>query len=92
VGLRPQLRGRPSFYDLIKQRGIDQLSIATAKFVEELPAVAASSVPLPASPHKANTPSLSSPTVYDITSVAKRNLNVNMAPVSSPTLKSGVTF
>ena len=32
VGLRPRLKGRTSFYDLIKQRNLDKLSIATVKF------------------------------------------------------------
>jgi V-type H+-transporting ATPase subunit A len=50
VGLRPRLKGRPSFYDLIKQRNIDKLSIATAKLVKDEPELVASHLPLPASP------------------------------------------
>jgi hypothetical protein len=50
VGLRLRLKGRPSFYDLIKQRNIDKLSITAAKLVKDEPELVASHLPLPASP------------------------------------------
>jgi len=50
VGLRPRLKGRPSFYDLIKQRNIDKLSIPTTKLVEDELELIASHLSLPASP------------------------------------------
>jgi hypothetical protein len=61
VGLRPRLKGRPSFYDLIKQRNVDQLSIATAKLVEDQPNVAAAHLPLPVSPTSTKELALSPP-------------------------------
>jgi hypothetical protein len=50
VGLRPRLKGRPSFYDLIKQRNVDQLSITAAKLVENQSELVASHLLLPALP------------------------------------------
>ena len=50
VGLRPRLKGRPSFYDLIKQRNLDKLSIVTAKLVKDEAEQPASHLPLPALP------------------------------------------
>lgn len=58
---RPRLRGRTSFYDLIKSTAStapntatatdrDQSSAATAKLVEERPELIASTIPLPTSP------------------------------------------
>jgi len=44
VGLRPRLKARPSLYDLIRNRNIDQ---PLRSFVEELPAELP---PLPSSP------------------------------------------
>lgn len=50
VGLRPRLKGRPSFYDLIKQRIADQLSIVSPQLIGDGPEVAASHLDLSASP------------------------------------------
>jgi hypothetical protein len=48
VGLRPRLKARPSLYDLIRNRNIDQLSVQPLRsFVKELPAELP---PLPSSP------------------------------------------
>lgn len=50
VGLRPRLKARPSLYDLIRNRNIDQLSVQPLRsFVEVLPAELP---PLPLSPDK----------------------------------------
>ena len=50
VGLRPRLKARPSLYDLVHNRNIDQLSVQPLRnFVEELPAELP---PLPLSPDK----------------------------------------
>jgi hypothetical protein len=56
VGLRPRLKGRPSFYDLIKQRNVDKLSTATAKLVKDKAELVASQLPLPASPTSTKEP------------------------------------
>jgi len=50
VGLRPRLKARPSLYDLVRNRNIDQLSVQPLRsFVQELPAELP---PLPLSPSK----------------------------------------
>lgn len=50
VGLRPRLKARPSLYDLVRNRNIDQLSVQPLRsLVEELPAELP---PLPLSPTK----------------------------------------
>lgn len=50
VGLRPRLKARPSLYNLVRNRNIDQLSVQPFRsFVEELPAELP---PLPLSPDK----------------------------------------
>lgn len=82
VGLRPRLRGRPSFYDLIKQRSIDQLSIATANLVEEQQTVVAYSVPLPTSPAKPTTILAYTAVTDKAKADAKTNNAVKMVPVS----------
>jgi hypothetical protein len=82
VGLRTRLRGRPSFYDLIKQRSIDQLSIATAKLLEEHQTVVASSVPLPTSPAKPTTIPVYTAVTDWTEADTKTNNAVEMVPVS----------
>lgn len=48
IGLRPRLKARPSLYDLVHNRSIDQLSVQPQQsFFEELPAELP---PLPLSP------------------------------------------
>lgn len=76
------MRGRPSFYDLIKQRTIDQLSIATAKLVEVHQTVAASSIPLPTSPAKATTNLVYTAVTEETQSDTRANTAVKMVPVS----------
>jgi hypothetical protein len=50
VGLRPRLKARPSLYDLVRNRSIDQLSVQPLRsYFEELPAELP---PLPLSPEK----------------------------------------
>ena len=82
IGLRPRLKGRPSFYDLIRQRSIDQLSISTAKPVEEQPSLVHSSVPLPASPTEVETISVQIAAADETRPAPKRKDSVKMVPVS----------
>jgi V-type H+-transporting ATPase subunit A len=63
VGLRPRLKARPSLYDLVRNRNIDQLSVQPLhSFAKELPAELP---PLPSSPafklSRPPTPVLSNP-------------------------------
>jgi len=84
VGLRPRLKGRPSFYDLIKQRNVDKLSIATPKLVEDEPQLAASHLPLPASPTSSKEPALLpllTPSIGEGSTPKKIQKSVKMVPV-----------
>jgi hypothetical protein len=83
LGLRPRLKGRPSFLDLIRQRNIDQLSIAAAKLVN-LPEVhPASTIPLPSSPRLSLLSPPPTPIFEEIPEAAEQLQEpVTMAPVS----------
>lgn len=56
VGLRPRLKSRPSLYDLIQRKNIDQISIS----FDRIPAleVEPTRVPLPQSPQLSPQPEL----------------------------------
>jgi hypothetical protein len=96
VGLRPRLRGRASLYDLIRQRNIDQLSVAPAKLAQELSIVdEASNVPLPSTPRLLTSLSVFPPTsspVFEEAPTAPEELKpvVKMVPVSFTTCNRGV--
>lgn len=76
---RPRLKGRPSFYDLVRERNIDQLSVSTPKLhkTEAVP-----SIPLPQSP--TTQPLISHPPFEEEIPIATEELpeQINMAPVS----------
>lgn len=50
LGLRPRLRTRPSLYDLVQKKNIDQISISGAHTAANPDDVEPHRVPLPASP------------------------------------------
>jgi hypothetical protein len=50
LGLRPRLRTRPSLYDLVQKKNIDQISISGAHTAAGQDDVEPHRVPLPASP------------------------------------------
>lgn len=84
VGLRPRLKGRPSFYDLVKQRNIDKLSIATAKLVKDEPELVASHLPLPASPTSSKELALQpllTPSIEEGSTPTEIQKSVTMVPV-----------
>jgi hypothetical protein len=84
VGLRPRLKGRPSFYDLIKQRNIDKLSIAAEKLVKNEAELVASHLPLPASPTSTkefDLPSLFTPRIEENSILEAFQASIRMVPV-----------
>lgn len=96
VGIRPrpQLRARSSFFDLIKHRNIEQLSVASPRVaeqfeddVDDLPSLLPSSIPLPASP-RASISSASS-NLAQIRPAAPVQKSVKMPPVSFRELCGG---
>ena len=50
LGLRPRLRTRPSLYDLVQKKNIDQISISGAHIATGKDEVEPHQVPLPVSP------------------------------------------
>jgi hypothetical protein len=84
VGLRPRLKGRPSFYDLVKQWNIDKLSIATAKLVKDEPELVASHLSLPASPTSSKELALHpllTPSIEEGSTPTEIQKSVTMVPV-----------
>src|SRR5258706_10935948 len=86
---RPTLKGRASFYDLVKKRNIDQLSAATAKLAEGQPELVAFKVPLPLSPTRQQENLVSPPPTPALAvlpelpeALEEQQPTVKMAPVS----------
>ncbi len=84
VGLRPRLKGRPSFYDLIKQRNSDKLSITIENLVKAEVELVASNSPLPVSFTSTKEPalhSLSKPSIEEGSTLKNNQTVVIMVPV-----------